>query len=112
MSINDFQLTSMVRRVIVSLGLQTALLDISVINGVAYIKGKIERQDVAVMRIRRDYYYSEELIQEKLSHEYRSTLEALDRQIRIMPGIRGAVYKLKGWERRIGKGWVRIHGES
>jgi len=110
MSISDFQLTSMIRRVIVSLGLQTSLLDITVINGVAYIKGKIERQDVTIMKIRRDYAFSQEMMQEKLSHEYRYTLEALDRQIRAMPGIHGAVYKIKDWERRIGKGWIRTHG--
>jgi len=108
MTISDFQMTSMVRRVVVSLGLQTSSMDISVINGVAYLKGRVERTDVTVMKIRKEFYYSENLISEKLGHEYKATLEALDRQIRVLPGIRGAVYKFKGWQKKIGHGWIQV----
>ncbi len=98
----------MVRRIVVSLGLQTSAMDISVINGVAYLKGRVERTDVKIMKIKRDFYYSEELVSQKLSHEYRSTLEALDKQIRVLPGIKGAVYKFRGWQKKIGHGWIQV----
>ncbi len=109
MAMSDFQLTSMVRRTIVSIGFDTNMLNIGVFNGVIYMKGELHRQDITMAKTMRDFKFSKDMLQEKLDSEYRFALTALDKEIKALPGIKGIVYQLKGW-RKSPSGWVKELG--
>lgn len=109
MAMSDFQLTSMVRRTIVSIGIDSNLLNIGVFNGVAYIKGEVQKQDASMMKIMKDLRFSKDLLKVKIETEYKAALTALDKELKALPGIKGVVYQIRGWRKNAG-GWVKESG--
>ncbi|HMA68910.1 MAG TPA: hypothetical protein VKN74_03500 [Candidatus Mcinerneyibacterium sp.] len=107
MTVSDFRLTSLVRRLVVQMNFNSNLLNISVINGVAYLKGEIEKNDPTIRKLKKKYKFSDKVLDKKLAQEYKAGLKMLDRNIVRAPGIRGVVYQLKNWEKKAGTGWIR-----
>ncbi len=107
MPYSDFRLTSVVRRVIVQMNFDISKLNISVINGVAYIDGSIEKTDPHIRKLKSKYYYDNAILEKKLAKEYKSSLKMMDRNIINAPGIRGAVYKFEEWKKTSAGGWIK-----
>ncbi len=106
MAVSDFQLNSMVHRMVVSVGFDSNLLSIGVFNGVVYIKGELQKQDPATLMLMKDFRFAKDILNAKIESEYKTALTALDREIKALPGFRGIVYQLKGWRKSAG-GWIK-----
>ncbi|TYB31478.1 MAG: hypothetical protein FXF47_03950 [Candidatus Mcinerneyibacterium aminivorans] len=104
---SDFKLTSIVRRIIVQMNIDINQLNISVINGVAYLDGKITKTDPHIRKMKNEYSYDNAVLEKKLEKEYKNTLKMMDRNIINAPGVRGAVYKFEKWEKTSAGGWIK-----
>lgn len=107
MGASDFKLTSIVRKNLVQLGIDTKSLNISVYNGIAYLKGEINKNSADIRKLKKKYYYSKKVLEKKLQKEYKHSLKNLDRSLKRSPGIKGVMYKLKKWEKKPGGGWIK-----
>ena len=107
MGVSDFQISSMVRRILVSVGFDTSGVNIGVYNGVVYLKGKLEKKGAIINKIEREFGYSRSIMNQKLTQEYLAALKVMDKQIVMLPGVRGVIYRISGWNKIPGVGWSK-----